>query len=97
MATVHGALNLLLLRRPEMNAGKFPLPPCPPPPSQFFFDEGTTKRHMEPSRGCRGDGPEPGHLAPLERSPVTWTLWALLNHTAEEVNIILFVGKRVRF
>ena len=54
------ALTLLLLRGPEVNAGKFPL-------SQVFFDEkggGIPKSHMEPSPDCLEDGPEPGCFAP---------------------------------
>ena len=49
METLHGALNLYLLRGPEVNAGKFPS-------ANFSWTRGDDKSHMEPDRDCRGMG-----------------------------------------
>ena len=62
---MRAALNRLLLPRPDCREKNSTLP-------TFLCWGGTTKSHTEPGRDCRGDGPEPGCIAPLGRSKWPW-------------------------
>ena len=55
-------------RKETMHGGRSEFTPIPPPPAnRLFFDdrEQTSKSHVEPSRECRWNVPEPGCIAPL--------------------------------
>ena len=62
--TMHGALNLLLLRGPDWE--KTSTQPT------FLWWGRTTERHMETSRDWMGDGLEPGCSSSLERWQWSW-------------------------
>ena len=77
MEAIHGALNLLLLRGPEMNARKIPL-------SQLFFDEENelqegTKVTWSQIGTVEGGWATTWMFCSFRKVTVTWTLWALLS------------------
>ena len=75
METMHGTLNLLLPRGSD--CGKISTQPT------FLWWGGTIKSHFEPSRDCKGDGPEPEWFAPLGRSQWPWICGHWRHHEGE--------------